>query len=113
MGKRVGQYGRIGGLTDISADSVTKMFCIETGCTNQTDDDDARCADHSPQKLRAENKRLRAAVTDLGVAHIQAQTEVERLRAALQEYLNRHPCSHQIRCWSDERARAMFGRDTE
>lgn len=34
---------------------------------------------------RAEIERLKSAVTDLGVAHIQAHIEAERLRAALTE----------------------------
>jgi hypothetical protein len=38
-------------------------------------------------ELRAENERLKEAVTGIGVAHIAAHTENERLRAALTEIM--------------------------
>jgi len=66
-------------------------------------------------ELRAKNERLRGEVADLlprmdadAMTITTLARENERLRAALEEYVSRHPCSHQIRCWSDERARAML-----
>jgi hypothetical protein len=37
----------------------------------------------SAEELRAEVARLKAAVVEIGAAHVAAQAEVERLRAAL------------------------------
>jgi hypothetical protein len=43
-----------------------------------------RCEDQRTDE-RSENERLKAAVTDIGVAHLAAQAEVERLGVALRE----------------------------
>jgi hypothetical protein len=41
----------------------------------------------SNDKLRAEIERLKAAVVEIGTAHIAAQTEVERLRAIIEKLI--------------------------
>ena len=57
--------------------------------------------------LRAENERLHEVVTELGVAHITAQTEVERLRAALEQIADAPtPYADMLRRWAREAVRS-------
>ncbi len=37
------------------------------------------------------------------------RVEVERLRAALSDYVARHGCSHSVRCWAAEYAQGVIG----